>query len=201
MMLEEDHVLTNTEDVWALLSSPGNSYLSFGVLTNLTWHVVSTLDKRLRDVVVVNRDNAQRDEEVDEEYHNWVNLGMHLVGEWIRHTSGERRVLVWHMNHLREDRLRDSQQHWDNPYSDSLQAGPEHCAGGLDVHGIYNSFVSKRNICEESSAHRLLGLSSWLRMNERQNCLVYQQFISAWGKTSLWAFIWSQIWFSAAVYG
>ncbi len=130
----------------ALHSSPENSYLSFGVLTNLTWHIVSTLDKRLCDVVVVNRDNAKRDEEVDEEYHNGVNLGMHLIGEWIRHTSGERYVLIWHMNHLREDRLGDSQQHWDNPYSDGLQACPEHCAGGLDVHGIHNSFVSKKNI-------------------------------------------------------
>ncbi len=62
----------------ALHSSPENSYLSFGVLTNLTWHIVSTLDKRLCDVIVINRDNAQRDEEVDEEYHNGVNLGMHL---------------------------------------------------------------------------------------------------------------------------
>lgn len=70
------------------------------MLTNLTWHIMSTLDKRPRDVVVVNRDNAQGDEEVDEEYHNRVNLGMHLVGEWIRHTSGECHVLVWHMNHL-----------------------------------------------------------------------------------------------------
>lgn len=72
---------------------------------------MSTLDKCPRNVVVVNRDNAQRDEEVDKEYHNGVNLGMHLIGEWIWHTSGECHVLVWHMNHLREDRLRDSQQH------------------------------------------------------------------------------------------
>lgn len=191
-MLEEELVLTNTEDwhstVWALHSSPGISYLSFGVLTNLTWHIVSTLDKRLRDVVVVNRDNAQRDEEVDEEYHNGVNLGMHLVGEWIRHTSGERHVLIWHMHHLREDRLRDSQKHWDNPYSDGLQAGPEHCAGGLDVHGIHNSFVSKRNICEELSAHRLLCLSSRLRMvclSTIYHCLREKNTVGSYLKSDL----------------
>lgn len=183
--------------VWALRSSPGSSYLSFWVLTNLTWHIVSTLDKCPGDVVVVNRYNAQRDEEVDQEYHNRVNLGMHLVGERIWHAGGERCVLVWHMNHLWENCLRDGQQHRNHPYSDSLQAGPEHRAGRLDVHGIHNSFVSKRNTCEELSAHRLQCLSSGVRMDERENCLVYHQFIIAWGGETLWVLIWSQIWFCA----
>lgn len=51
-------------------SSLSSSHLSFGVLANLAGHVVSTLDKCPCDVIVVDRDNAQRNEEVDEENHN-----------------------------------------------------------------------------------------------------------------------------------
>lgn len=102
---------------------------------------------------------------------------MHLIGEGVRHAGGERRVLVWHVHHLREDGLGYSQQHRDDPYRDGLQAGPEYGAGGLDVHRVHNSFVSKGNICEELSSHRLPFLSS--RLDERENWLVYHQFIVA----------------------
>lgn len=83
---------------------------------------------------------------------------MQLIREGIRHTGGERRVLVGHVNHLREDSLWYSQQHRDDPNGDSLQAGPEYGAGGLDVQRVHNSFVSKGNVYEELSSHRLLFL-------------------------------------------
>lgn len=69
----------------SLIHSSSSSHLSLGVLADFPWHVMGTLDERAGNVVVVHRDDGQRDEEVNQEDHHWVDLRMHLIGQRVGH--------------------------------------------------------------------------------------------------------------------
>ena len=78
-----------------------SSYLSLGVLADLSRHVMSTLDERAGNVVVVNRDDAQRNQEVHQEDHDRVDLRMHLIGQGVGHTVHEGHIVsAVHGDHL-----------------------------------------------------------------------------------------------------
>lgn len=53
-----------------LIHSSSSSHLSLGVLADFPRHVMGTLDERAGNVVVVHRDDGQRDEEVNQEDHH-----------------------------------------------------------------------------------------------------------------------------------
>lgn len=57
--------------------------LSLGVLANFPRHVMRASDERARNVVVVDGDDNQRNQEVDQEDHDRVDLGVCLIGQWV----------------------------------------------------------------------------------------------------------------------
>lgn len=59
------------------------------MLADLSRHVVRALDERPCDVVIINRDDGQRNQEVHQEDHDRVDLRVHLVGHRIRDAVGE----------------------------------------------------------------------------------------------------------------
>lgn len=61
------------------------SYLSLGVFADLARHVVGALDERAGDVVIIHRDDGERNQEVHQEDHHRVDLRMHLIGQRVRH--------------------------------------------------------------------------------------------------------------------
>lgn len=127
------------------------TYLSLSVLTDLPRHVVSTLDQRPGDVVVVHRDDPQGNQEVHQEYEDRVDLGMHLIGEGIGHTGGEGHVLVLDVYYLGEDGLGHRQQDGDHPDGHSFQTRPEHSTRCLDVHRIHNGFVPENTTTQDQN--------------------------------------------------
>lgn len=57
-------------------------------------HVVGAPDECAGDVVVIHRDDGQRDQEVHQEDHHRVNLRVHLIGQRVRHAVHEGDVIV-----------------------------------------------------------------------------------------------------------
>lgn len=70
------------------------AHLSLGVFAELARHVVGALDERAGDVVVVDRDDGQRNQEVNQEDHHRVDLRMHLIGQRVGHAVHEGHVSV-----------------------------------------------------------------------------------------------------------
>lgn len=70
------------------------THLSLGVFADFARHVVGALDQRTGDVVVIHRDDGQRDQEVHQEDHHGVDLRVHLIGQRVRHTVHEGDVSV-----------------------------------------------------------------------------------------------------------
>lgn len=64
---------------------------------------MGALDERAGDVVVIHRDDGQRDQEVNQEDHHRVNLGMHLIGQRVGHAVHKGDVSVVPVT-LREER-------------------------------------------------------------------------------------------------
>lgn len=64
------------------------------MFAELARHVVGALDERAGDVVVVDRDDGQRDQEVNQEDHHRVDLRMHLIGQRVGHAVHEGHVGV-----------------------------------------------------------------------------------------------------------
>lgn len=62
-------------------------------------------------MIVVDRDDAHGDEKIDQEDHDGVDFGMHLVGQWVGHAGREAGVPDGYVDHLGEDGLRYRQQH------------------------------------------------------------------------------------------
>lgn len=77
-----------------VIDSCGAGHLSLGVLADLPRHVMRALDERPGDVVVIHRDDGQRDQEVDQEDHHRVDLGMHLIGQRVGDAVDEGHVGV-----------------------------------------------------------------------------------------------------------
>ena len=62
------------------------------MLADLARHVVRAADEGACDVEVVHGDDAERDEEVHQKDHHRVDLGVHLIGERVRHAVHEGHV-------------------------------------------------------------------------------------------------------------
>lgn len=73
---------------------PSVAHLSLGVFADLSRHVVGALDERAGDVVIIHRDDGERDQEVNQEDHHRVDLRMHLIGQRVGHAVHEGDVSV-----------------------------------------------------------------------------------------------------------
>ena len=82
-------------------------HLSLGVLADLPRHVVGALHQRAGDVVVIHRDDGERDQEVNQEDHHRVDLWMHLIGQRVRNAVQKGDVGVIPVTLRGEERSKD----------------------------------------------------------------------------------------------
>lgn len=72
-----------------LTSRLNQAHLSPGVVPDFPRHVVGALHERASDVVIIDRDDDQRKQEVDQEDQERVDLWVHLIGHRVRHAVHE----------------------------------------------------------------------------------------------------------------
>lgn len=93
-------------------------------------------------MIVVDTDNYKRDKEIHKEKQHRMDLWVHVVCHGVWYACCESGIIcVIDVSQFREHCFRNCQEHGDYPDGSGFETSPQHCTGGLDVHGIYNRFV------------------------------------------------------------